>query len=52
MLGNFKELRDFKLSRINQPVKSVIINGKVRPVDGHDGNYLPAPLFAIDRADF
>lgn len=52
LLGNFKELREFKLTRINQAFRSTYRDEKVRPVDGHDGNYPPAPPFAIHLADF
>lgn len=42
LLSSFHELREFKISRTNREVKSVIQNENVRPVDGHDGKYLPA----------
>lgn len=52
LLSNFKELREFKISRINQEVKTVIQNENVRPVDGHDGNYLPASPSTTDLLTF
>ncbi|KAG6354718.1 hypothetical protein INS49_004736 [Diaporthe citri] len=44
LLGNFKNLREFKLSRINKAVNSVIVDETERPVDGHDVVTLLEPL--------
>lgn len=51
LLGNFKELREFTFSRTNQVINKRFIVDEDRPIDGHDGNYFPAPPFANDVAD-